>query len=429
MLALFRRIVQARSIYLIMMGAGALLGLIRGFLVAGIVPAVEFGLYATAIAVGLFFAPLLGLGQIETMRKRFPRLWVEERAGEIAPMTDRLLRVLGRRAALVAGLTLAVFWLAGGDRWLVLVAAASLIPFNQTGAAVMASALRAGPDLRPLAFASLFRASAALVLAVAGAFSFGLEGAVAGEALGGLMGLFLARWLLGRLAGRRRSEEKAQALPAGSETENLTGLSPDGLRLFLATLAISVPLYLSRPVVGAVFGNQALGTFAFLMLFAQGALTFYSIIDQIVGPGLVRMAHGDTPLRNQRRYLLTVLVLVGLTIVAGLVTAFVILDLPQLVFYAGKYDLALSLVSPLCLFATMQLASTLDWMLQAHDREQAVLRAAGGYLLTFTIGTLVIWLAQMPLSAFLWMMVAAKGLQLILQVATVWRIREPSPVC
>ena len=64
--------------YLVIMSAAAMLALIRGFVVAGILDVASFGLYAAILATGMFSSAFVSFGEIERTIKRFPRLWLVE---------------------------------------------------------------------------------------------------------------------------------------------------------------------------------------------------------------------------------------------------------------------------------------------------------------------------------------------------------------
>lgn len=423
MIARISAAAMRRGGYMAMMGIGAVLGILRGFVLAGILPASEFGFYAAVVAVGLFVAPLIGLGQIEGMRKRFPRLWVEGRVSEIGPISDRLLSIMAARAGTII-LTVGVGLLVAGlPVWTVAVFAGGLIAFSMGGAMIMASALRAGPDLTPMAAAALVRGMASFVLATAGALAFGLNGAMAGEALGGLIGLFAARGMFARTVKRQPSaagsgHEEGTSEPALVEAEPkaVQRASRQGLQLMFGTVAILVPIHLSRPLVGVNFGLKDLGTFAFLMLFVQSVLTVIGITDQMIGPALIRMQHSGAALTRQIRTLSLYVAGMAALIAIGIVAIFVLLTQSFLIAYAEKYAITAHLLFPISAFAILQISTPLDWMLTAHDRERHVLSASLIYLTTFTIGTAVLILMQQPMLVFLWVMAGAKAVQFVVQI-------------
>lgn len=433
------RIVTAasrRGGYMAMMGIGAVLGVLRGFVLAGILPADNFGFYAAVVAVGLFVAPLIGLGQIEEMRKRFPRLWVDGRFREITPIADRLMSIMATRAGIIVLVLGIGLLLAGHPTWALAVFAGGLVAFNQSGGAALASALRAGPDLTPMAAAALLRGISSFLLSIAGALAFGLNGAMIGEALGGLIGLFAARTMFTRMVRRHASVIEQQdatrdipepAAPAADRNRERRA-SRQGLQLLFGTLAISVPIYLTRPFVGVTYGLDDLGTFAFLMLFVQSVLTAVGITDQMIGPALVRMQHSGTVLARQIRTLFLYVAGIVALVALGLGLTFVLLTQSFLADYAAKYALTAELMLPIAVFAMLQVTSSLDWMLMAHDRESQVLRASLVYLAMFAVGTLFVVLSNQSLVVFLWVLAGAKAVQFATQANYIRAFRRFSAV-
>lgn len=403
------RAARERSLFFLLMGGGASLGLLRSFVVAGFLSAIDFGIYAAAVAIALFLSPFLGFGRIEETRKLYPRLFSDGRTDEIAPHAVHLVAILGLRIGALTAAGSALAWLVkDAQPWWVVVLSAGLIAFNQAGMAVLISALRAGTNTINLAIAAFARSVGSLAFAIFGAFAIGLPGALLGEGVGGLIGLVLAWRMLPRT--RAASSTERQKGPALSR---LGRYSPDGLRLLLGTMAISLPVYLSRPVVGAIYDLEQLGTFAFLMLFASGALAGYGIVDQLAGPSLVRMQRVGASYDQQLRRLLVVMGAAGLLMLGFLAAAFVALQHPMLEFYVAKYGLEWALISPAIIFAVLQFTSTTDWFLIANDRERAVLRAALLYVVAFGALSLVTALLKPPLEVFLWGLAMAKLCQLL----------------
>ena len=69
----------ASGSYLIIMFAAAMLALIRGFVVAGILDVASFGLYATILATGMFLSASVSFGEIDRTINSFPRIWMVAR--------------------------------------------------------------------------------------------------------------------------------------------------------------------------------------------------------------------------------------------------------------------------------------------------------------------------------------------------------------
>lgn len=402
-----------------MMGSGAALGLLRGFVVAALLSSPGFGVYATIVAIAVFASPILGFGHIEAARKRFPRMYVEHRFDEIRATTDGVAwHLLWRNLALSLAVSLLLFVIGQQElAWYALVAGA--ISCGSAWASLLASALRAGDNLTPFGWATVMRSALSLMIVGAGAAKFGFWGAVVGEAMAALGAPIIMRWML-----RYSLPQSQRAVPdAPDQAPRLSKVSLEGTAVFLGGMAVAVPLYLSRPIGAVLFSAQDLGTFAFLMLFATASTTAIGIIDQWAGPELVRKRHKGAEAEHLRRYLFTISAGLGVLLALGLACAFIVIQLPYFTPLFGKYDLSVALLLPLTLFCLLHLASTNDWMLQAHDREAGVLRAGVIYMAAFIVGTIgLIWI-EGDLLDFLWVLVVAKFFQYATQVAFIARLR------
>lgn len=397
--------------FVAMMGVAAVLSLARSFVVALLLLPVDFGLYATIVALAVFLSPIFGLGQIELARKAFPRLFVDGQAAAIAPIADKVCWRIGLRigvAAAVCTLAAAFF---GGTNWALVSLSLAVLAFGSAWILLLASALRAGPDVRALGQTTLLRAVLTLTLASLLAWLFGLSGALAGEVLAVLLSGAAMRWRLSK------SVEYAPALlPLEAPAHELqhSQLSTVGLQIALASLAVSIPLYLSRPAVGLALGGETLGTFSFLMIFVMGAITTYGIAEQMIGPSVVRWQHEGRSVRKQLRSTFAVLAPVGLAIAGAILAAFAFLGASPLSFFT-KYRIDAGLVAPVCIFAALHCTTILDWIFQANDREARQLVAATAYLLAFAVAVALLVTLNWPLPQFLWALAAAKLMQLGLQ--------------
>jgi O-antigen/teichoic acid export membrane protein len=407
------------KLFFLMMGGGAILGLLRGFAVAGILTASGFGYYATLLAVGVFLAPLFGFGQIEVTRKVYPRLFVDGSAHLIPSHSDSIAVRLAHRIAGLVGMVMLVCVLAGETRFALAGLAVGLVAFGNGWCSVLASALRASAKVQPLGEATLARSALAASLAVGGAYLHGMEGAIAGEALGALLGGFVLRIRLRRMSGP--APETATAA-APSEEFSTAQISWDGMRIFGAALAISVPVYLSRPVVGLFYSPEELGTFSFLMLFIMVSVTIFGVTDQVIGPGLVRGQRQNNPFGKQIAYLFKVSGALAVLVGCGVAIAFFVLQFEPLAAFAQKYQYDLATIVPIVILATAQVTSTFDWMLQAHDRERIVLNAAILGLSLFVVGTVAAYSMNFGLAGFIWVMAVARLAQLVFQIGAILQL-------
>lgn len=405
----------ANFTYLGSMGFGSVFGLVRGFVVAALLNVGDFGLYGVVVAVAAFFSPLIGLGRIEESRKLFPRLAAEGRHSEVGHEVASISAQILLRTALVGFVIALGVWIWLGMFSAIIVVCSAGLLFGNAACMVLASALRAGTDLRHLGYSALARGIVTFAFVVAGAYQFGLIGVLAGEALAAVIAAAIMRAMLSRAA---RETDQIEARPYTVEAYSKQRTT-QGRLLLMAGLLLAFPLYMSRPLVGLIFSAELLGTFSFLSLFFAATATLYSITDQIIGPQLVRMQHnGDTNSKQKQRlakFSTIIMLLTGL----GLACAFSALTLPALANYRTKFAIDLTLIVPTILFCILQTTSTIDWLLQAHDREKSILLAAGTYTALFMTAFGFAAATDLSLDVILWAMVVSKTGQLIVQLRVV----------
>ena len=110
---------MANRLFFLLMAASSALALLRGFVLAGILPVDGFGRYAMLFAIGTFAASLLSFGMIERSFKRFPRLCVDGHTAWALNEADRIAKKLGGRAVLAIAICSLILLLASQAEWLV----------------------------------------------------------------------------------------------------------------------------------------------------------------------------------------------------------------------------------------------------------------------------------------------------------------------
>jgi hypothetical protein len=398
--------------FAVIMGLAAVLSLGRGFLGAAILAAADFGLYALVIAIGAFSSSVLGFGRVEGTRKMFPRLLVDGKPAQIIRLTDEIARLLAWRTAGVALLLTAAAALLGYSTQILPLLLASVFAFAVGWSLVISSAQRAGPDLGDLASISLLRAVLALLFGVGGAVVGGWIGMVVGEIAAALASNIAARIRLGRAAGGT-----AAAAASGPTLGTASGREArEGLLLFLAITALGLPLYLGRAYVAAVFSPFQLGQFSFVLLFVTAAVTVIGILEQRLGPQLVRMERSGSPHGHQASYLMKSTALLGGLLALGMGVGTLLIFLEPVDYYADKYSLSLSLMIPGLLIGLGQLSTIYDWMLKSRNKEHFILAFALTYLALVAAGCVAVILLHLDLVAFLWILALAKFVQMTLQL-------------
>lgn len=405
---------MSTTVFFVVMMLASGLTLLRGFAVAAVLSAEDFGLYATVVATGAFAGMLVSFGLIEQTWKAFPRLWAR---GEGRATVARSRRIDGRLLLRLAAVTLAAVpagWAAWGGAGAVFVAWTGPFAAGVALGSSGSSFLRASGELGRLGRATFLRAALALVLSVALAPWLSWPGAVLGEVLAAAAFLGLVEH------ERRRLERSAVTVPAAGGT-GPAAAERGGTLVYAAGLMTAAPIYLDRLFVRGLMDALALGSYAFLMLFNLGANTAVGIFVQKMGPQIVRMGGSGVPVPAVAAYLARWVLGTGLLVAAGIAVAALAVFLTPLDFLAAKYALTPGLfvaVGALCLG---HVSVFLDWFLIARDMERWVLAAAAVLLAAMAAACTVLVVAPQPLAVLIWLFAAAKWAQVAVQAVGILR--------
>lgn len=396
---------MANRSFFMLMAVSSALGLVRGFLLAGILPVDGFGRYAMLFAIGTFAASFLSFGMVERSFKRFPRLCADGHTAWALNEADRIAKKLGGRAALAAAAFMLILLLASRPEWLVTTLLAAGVAFGVGMQSIYISLQRAEGDLTKIGIASLSRALLALALGATGALIFGWNGALLGEVAGGLLGGLVSRhFVRAKVKGAGDGEQAGQLPPIAAEQRELW--------TFLGFLGAAIPLYLDRSVVTALLGHEAAGTYAVLMLFVMGTYTATSIVSQKLGPQLVRMQRAGA--RSSAQLWLLARWSVGISAVGffGMICAGWLIIEGPLHFYAARYGIDWTMLLAAAVLAALQVTHLSEWFLLAHDRERGVFGATVVLLAALALAVAAAAYTGKGIVGILWLFALAKGLQL-----------------
>ena len=287
-------------LFMFLMAVGAGLSLVRGFGAAVILPAAEFGLYALLVAVAAFVSSIAGFGKIEETRKLFPRMAVDGHGADIALMADRLALLVALRLTLIAVPLCFASTILLSLGWAAAIFATLVLIFGNAWCSILASALRAGPNLTQMGISTTVRAALTIIVTCIGAFQFGFSGAVFGEAFGAMIGGLLMRYYLAATVFEKKSTP--------STLENHKKISIAGIYVFIGSLAIAAPIYLGRSIVAVGYSDDVLATYSFLGLLVTSIIAILGISDQMTGPKFVKSQHFSIDRNQQLGFLRKILI-------------------------------------------------------------------------------------------------------------------------
>lgn len=383
--------------YLALMAAGAVVSLVRGFVVATLLPTRDFAVYAMAVATGALLANFLSFGLIEGTVKQFPRLVIAGGAGNLLDIADRGARTLAIRALLGLPMLGAVMFLVDSSRPLLFLAVAG-VSFGAAWLNLLASVQRATLNVLNVALANGVRAILYLALASLGAVLFGLAGAVAGEITGALLGALVSREIFKATLRRLAYPQSASGTGVPAEA---------GVAVFLAYSALAVPLYLDRVYVASVFGIQDAATYAVLALFASGATVFVNIVAQKVGPQIIASERAGISLSGLLALATRWSVVVAVIWAAAIAAVQWASSAGWLAFLA-KYQLAPQMFWAVLALGCVQVASIFEFILLARDLEGDFLRLATGYILMVCVVSGIVAWKSLPLLSFIYLLAFTK---------------------
>jgi O-antigen/teichoic acid export membrane protein len=397
-----------------LMGIGAILGLLRGFAVSALLTPPELGIYSIVLGIGIFASSAIGLGKIEELRKQLPRLYVDRHYAQIKILADQVTFIALTRILIITCAATLICWLVSKPHYAVFTIVSGIVAFAAAWSSILASAIRAGHGLNKLAWSAFIRGAGSLLIVSILATNFGIYGALIGEAIAGIVATSFMYFFLQAI--KYEPTDAVETKVWTNEKNQIVAYG--GLNVFIGGIITSSIFYLSRPVVGTLFSPAELGTFSFLMLIVTAFTTAFGIFDQAVGPMLVRQHHlGHSSKRHilfLGSYFAVVLLIATLSGIILAVSASH--NIWPIEYYWSKYHLAKGLLIPTLFFGALQITSTVDWLLQANNKERAIVEAALFSLAIFLVFSAIIGFNRSSLSTYLWLLCATKIAQITIQM-------------
>jgi O-antigen/teichoic acid export membrane protein len=401
-------------IFTLLMGGGAILGLLRGFVVSAVLTPPELGVYAVVMAVGMYASSLAGFGKIEELRKLLPRYFVDGNFSAIISEPRTILLLVGKRTLAATCLVFLVCLTFGYTTFAIYALIVGLMSFASAWSAVLASALRAGDGLGFLAWSAFIRGFSSLAIVSLASWKLGLIGGFCGE----IVAAFLAATVMQLFLSQLKYDYHGNTSHGNFEPVITTAKSQSGLKVFAGGLVASGIFYLSRPLAGALFNPEELGTFGFLMILVTTVVTAIGIFDQAAGPYLVRSEHVSFSTRSTVKLftLYVAMLSAAMLVVWAALAAAKVAEIWPIHFYATKFKINNDVLAPTLVLCVLQFSSTLDWWLQARNRETGIVWAAIFSLAVFLVGFGLVHEFHKPLAIFIWLLCIAKLAQILLQI-------------
>lgn len=398
------------SLFLVLMLGASGLTMLRMILLSGLLEPIDFALYATIIATGTFFSPILSFGAVEHTVKSFPRLAEDGRLDALNWHAWQTFKRLLQRAAI--GLPLVVLGYAIDSTWLVYAGLTLLYALGTATTSLLASMQRALNHPVRLVSGTILRTATVFVCVVGFARMASVPQIVGIEIIATLLASVLSWVLFFRQYSRSDAREQDKAAPRRR----------DGILIFLAYSAVAAPFYLDRLFVTAVLGGQSAAQYAVLALFLTAASLLVNTVAQRVGPTAVRLAHRDGDGHRAFRQVGRAVILISilwLGLMAAAAGAFAFLELPHAI---ARYRIEPEMLIPITLSGILLNSALLEFLLIALDREREFVASALTFLAVTLIGAAIFAIAGGRLVTLIWILT---GCRAIYVAGLIYTLRSP----
>lgn len=392
-------------IYIAVMGFSAMLSLLRGFVVAAILPPHLYAIYSSILGMGGFLGNFISFGQVERTVKNFPRLLLGGNEVQVVVDARKIAWVLSYRGVLLSVLSLLIYWLTGADiMWSVSVAAILSLGSAQIG--LLASIQRAQFNLKQLMKGTLLRAGISIICVSIAAYHAELNGALFGEWIGAAIGVAVTLWIISQTMNRDASKVIL--------SESMQGIEENkGFRLFLTYTILSVPLYLDRIFLIQLYNEDIVANYSLVALFLTGSVVLVNIISQKVGPNLIGMqksgATAVSLLSYSGKWIGFCCMVWGVILICLLAGN----EVGLLKYIFPTYNVDIYLILSVGVLGFFQFSSIVEFILIAQDKESKLLKHAVLFISILITMSFVFSLVRPPLYFFPLSIALVKGLYIV----------------
>jgi len=404
--------VSSRSIwiYFAVTFASAILSMIRGLFVATACSATDFTRYGVVLYSGYFLGYLLSFGSIEASFKSFPRLSVSGRVREVHELAAAVFWKLGSRA-FVLGSALLVAGFSFDQVFFFDAVVAVLLGMIASCTSLTASVQRANGDYGGLAGTALVRTLLALAMVSPAAYFYDFRWVITAELVAGALGVVISSRRAGLNLHGMPSLRSVLDGASDGVFQNL--ISNRGLLVSVSAIFVSVPFYLDRMFVAAVFGTADAARYALLSIFLGAAILLFNVITQRVGTEAIKLVSQTRSLGEASNYVFKWAsggIAIWLLFVTGVGWLFHSNALPS---GLQKYELSIVLLLPAAVLGSLAVTALVEFLLLSVDGESSMFKCAASYLGLIILIAIYVWLEQPPLHALIWMLVIARALYLL----------------
>lgn len=409
---------RAATRFYALMALAAGLGLIKGFVFAGVVGSRDFGFYSLALLVGQYGQFAANLGIFNVIQNRLPQAYGRGDAGIEDQIRTALASLAVTTTVTMSPYFVIVAFVAPvSDDLRTTLLLAGVITVLGSALEFYLAVLRARRRLQPLGWIQLVRSFLALAVGIPLGAALGFGGIIGAEALA----------LLVAASVGIREVPSTPTLRAAAE---VLGLVRVGLPLMLVNVMIVAGVSIDRLFVASALPDE-LGQYTFSALVVVAWIAIGGVVNQVVVPQLLfdRGAGADAALlrRKLRRYM-------GAVVVVGVVGVALLTGLIEIVGDRVFSDFKAGLdIMPIMFAGGAASMLTLPLLVLQALRPRWALLVSGSVLMLLTVGSTIVALGEPSLTRFAVVFAGSQLVGALLAVAAVEAVLDgrrarPAPV-
>lgn len=270
--------------YAIVMVISAGIAMVKLIAFANYVSPEHFNAYVIPLSLGSFLAYTLSLGLVESTTKNFSRLFADKKELIALGSYRYIVPVLLKRGLFLVGIT-AIYFVVFEQKSFVWVLCICLIAITVSGSTLLASMQRSTMKTNVMAGTSLIRATMSAISVFIG-YSFSpFYGPIIGEVIAQLLSLFVGFFIL--IKAHRLSYKDVVAVPVSKVITSLKEKQSLKVFLFLASLIMSIPLYLDRYYFELNYSIIELAPYSLCAIVLGASYLVFNTLYQRAGPMMI----------------------------------------------------------------------------------------------------------------------------------------------
>lgn len=353
------------------------LGFIKLLALAYVLPSDEFGLYVTYFGVASFVSVFVSFGLSEKTIKDYPRRWAVGERKSILNDAIKAGGIICIRFLIIGTIVLGIsyFDLINIEPQAIILM--TILALSTGVLTLIASLYRAvGSQLRLQNF-TLLRSVGVFSFAMTGGSWLGWQGAIAGDIIGGLIGLGFALLQLPSLCRDQPS------LP--SKTTALRSNENGHYQIYFANLVVAPQSMLDKAWISNTIGPVFAGSYGVVMLIPQVVQLLANVVVQHIGPLVIKLVHLDQSTTNRQNTIAFNAAMLAVFSLVLTVAALLTKRIPYLNHLFIKYEISDFSLVMVGVIACSQIYGLIEFHLIARDREQDIFNASFASFVIFII--------------------------------------------